>query len=665
MLGAAGCPRGRRRCCARRARSRASCSGVRRPPRLLGDRRDRAPAAAPRRRAARACSTSRVPAARAHVVDDRAHRRLQRRDRCAAPAAPAPRAARPRRARSSRASSHHHLFDRARPGSPRRRRALSFCSVSQNTDSWQTAWTAKWPGRPCSGRIVGASAPGRIAAIRVERLLGRVQHDIFGFLGREHALDPAAAAARPARPCSGDSGLRVRISTASLSSTVSTGAQAVRLERRAGRDQVADEAGDLQPRRELDRAVHLDHRRLDRRSRRGSAGAGADRRWRCARRRATAARHRRAARARRSCSAQRPKPSGATTSTARARSRRARIPRARCGRRCRTRRRRRDEGRDVVVAHEHQVEREILDPRGQLVLAVLDAQAGVAQQVAAVVGEAARFLDREVQAAAVDQRASSVSSRVDRHAIALMRLLLQEAGDADDRGRADAGRVVDVAIGEVGARRAGGRRASARRACGSRPACTDRRAGAPSPRASRGVSSARHRSAARRAGSRLGAQVRSVRASAISCFIVLTRWNNYTGRCRRATPYSSPALPGRGTTRRVVEGYLDERLGAGDRQSEPHPAFRQVTTPPPALRTACHPSPAIVGRNHRSRIPRILQHIPQNPVAVQRQDRFRVELQAGLQRLGIADRHRHAVDLGMDGKRAGRSRVHSDGSGRC
>ena len=33
---------------------------------------------------------------------------------------------------------------------------------------------------------------------------------------------------------------------------------------------------------------------------------------------------------------------------------------------------------------------------------------------------------------------------------------------------------------------------------------------------------------------------------------------------------------------------------------------------------------------------------------MERQDRFRMELQPGLQRLGIADRHRHAVDLGMD-----------------
>src|SRR5207244_5168939 len=43
---------------------------------------------------------------------------------------------------------------------------LRFCSVSQKTDSWHTEWTAKCPGRPCSGRIVGASAPGSSAEIR-------------------------------------------------------------------------------------------------------------------------------------------------------------------------------------------------------------------------------------------------------------------------------------------------------------------------------------------------------------------------------------------------------------------------------------------------------------------------------------------------------------------
>src|SRR5438309_6862256 len=44
-----------------------------------------------------------------------------------------------------------------------------------------------------------------------------------------------------------------------------------------------------------------------------------------------------------------------------------------------------------------------------------------------------------------------IGEGVDGAAVAVMGLLAQEAGDADDGGGADAGRLVDVAVGEVGA----------------------------------------------------------------------------------------------------------------------------------------------------------------------------------------------------------------------
>src|SRR4051812_35419957 len=47
-------------------------------------------------------------------------------------------------------------------------------------------------------------------------------------------------------------------------------------------------------------------------------------------------------------------------------------------------------------------------------------------------------------------------------------------------------------------------------------------------------------------------------------------------------------------------------------------------------------------------IPRSLQHVAQDRIAPERQDRLRMELQARLLRLRIADRHRHPFDLGMD-----------------
>src|SRR4051795_3507165 len=60
-------------------------------------------------------------------------------------------------------------------------------------------------------------------------------------------------------------------------------------------------------------------------------------------------------------------------------------------------------------------------------------------------------------------------------------------------------------------------------------------------------------------------------------------------------------------------------------------------------------SPATRARPPRSRCRRSEQ-IREDPVAGGGEDRFGVELQPRLLRNGIADRHRHAVDLGVDPK---------------
>ncbi len=62
-----------------------------------------------------------------------------------------------------------------------------------------------------------------------------------------------------------------------------------------------------------------------------------------------------------------------------------------------------DEGRDVVVANEHQLRGEIADAGSQAVLAAFDPKSGIAQQVAARIREAARFLQGDVEARAVSE----------------------------------------------------------------------------------------------------------------------------------------------------------------------------------------------------------------------------------------------------------------------
>ena len=332
---------------ARRARSRASCS-VRQasgaPPRRSAPPRSRCGASP----SSRSAMFGQPPPSRASRTSStmRAHRRLQR----GVAALRGPRQRRSRvRSRQLAPDQPFHIiiFSMGTTRIAEAPASFSFCSVSQKTNSWQTAWTAKWPGRPCSGRMVGASAPGRMRGDLVERLLGRVQHDIFD----------SWVASTPS----------IRLSSCSASSAVSggerlagadqhrlavehrlDGAQAIGLQRRAGRDQVADEAGDLQPRRELDRAVHLHDRRPRRRCssrkrwRRLRIGGGDPR-----------AGERSAGRHKRSCSGAAIFSAAAAEAEPRdeleagaAPSPSAHIPRARCARRRRTRtpRRRRRSG---------------------------------------------------------------------------------------------------------------------------------------------------------------------------------------------------------------------------------------------------------------------------------------------------------------------------------
>src|SRR6266496_3124945 len=62
-----------------------------------------------------------------------------------------------------------------------------------------------------------------------------------------------------------------------------------------------------------------------------------------------------------------------------------------------------NEGRDVVVPHEHEVRGEIAGSRAQTVLAAFDAETRFAQQVAAELRKTAGTLQRYVDAAAINQ----------------------------------------------------------------------------------------------------------------------------------------------------------------------------------------------------------------------------------------------------------------------
>ena len=409
-----------------RSRAAARCRASAAPPRRSARPR-RSRGASPSSREAMS-RTSRPSRARARRRRSRA-RRLQRRIARAARGR-ASAAACPLRTSSLQSSRLHIIiFSMGTTRIAEAPAAFSFCSVSQKTDSWQTAWTAKWPGRPASGKMVGASAPGSDRGDPVERLLGRVQHDIFAISWV--ASTPSirlSSCSRQSRPAPPASGLRVRTSTASLSSTVSTRPQAIGLQRRAGRDQVADEAGDLQPRRQLDRAAHLHDLSLDPRSRRGSAeqariGGGDPRAGQALR-----ARHKPSPPARRSAArigrsrAARPRRAGAPLSSSANSSSTLLADDAELADAVA------DEGRDVVVADEHQVGGEILDPRGRGVLA----RSGCAEP-------ASRSSSRLASATGAPISGSRCAGGFDRvsiaapaagrsrSAIALMGLLAQEA----------------------------------------------------------------------------------------------------------------------------------------------------------------------------------------------------------------------------------------------
>ena len=206
-------------------------------------------------------------------------------------------------------------------------------------------------------------------------------------------------------------GLPVRIRTASLSNTVSTGAETVRLQRGSGRHEVADERGDPQPGRELDRAVHLHDRRRRRRCGPGSAGRAGDKWSRCAAPRAKPVPNKSTDSGAASFSVHRPKPSGATTSTRGSASPSANSSKHVVADDPELADSVADEGWDIVVADEHQIRREILHPGGQRVAPALDPKPRIPEQAEAEVGKPAGFLDRDVEAGLVNEHRTLPASR--------------------------------------------------------------------------------------------------------------------------------------------------------------------------------------------------------------------------------------------------------------
>ena len=243
--------------------------------------------------------------------------------------------------------------------------------------------------------------PWKQPADRGQRLRRRVEHDIFRVASAEHPLDPAQ---KPLSAVALDLGHGLACPNEhrlALEHGLDR-FQPIGLERRAGRNQVADRARNPQPRCKLDRSVHLDHFG-------GDPALG------------------------------KPRPehagiAGRDPTTGKALDP---LPLLRLGDRELERAPPEpergdhfaalgpfgqreflqnifaddppfadpvgDEGRNVVVANEHQVGGEILDPRGQAVLAVGDPQPGIGKQPARLVAQPSRLLDRDVKPLAVDQ----------------------------------------------------------------------------------------------------------------------------------------------------------------------------------------------------------------------------------------------------------------------
>ena len=143
----------------------------------------------------------------------------------------------------------------SRPAAPARSVApalFRLSSVSQNTFSRHTACTATRSPRPSSGMTVGDSLPGSSLAIAAQRRARRVQHDVLAALDLFHAVDahqqalgPLLLLARRSAPACGSAppGSRAR----------SRLPQMIGRQRRAGRDQIADQIGAPEPRRDLHR----------------------------------------------------------------------------------------------------------------------------------------------------------------------------------------------------------------------------------------------------------------------------------------------------------------------------------------------------------------------------------------------------------------------------
>jgi hypothetical protein len=92
-----------------------------------------------------------------------------------------------------------------------------------------------------------------------------VQHDVLALLDALDAIDAQQHAVRPTRPWSSQRHRRADQHRVAVGHGQHL-AQVVRLQRRAGRDQVADQVGAPQARRDLDRARQRDDLGLDLRS---------------------------------------------------------------------------------------------------------------------------------------------------------------------------------------------------------------------------------------------------------------------------------------------------------------------------------------------------------------------------------------------------------------
>src|SRR2546425_4525495 len=162
------------------------------------------------------------PTARAHVVNDGAYDRLQRRIAALLGPGDCPRPLALAELAPHQPPHHIIIFSIGITRIAEAPASLSFWRVSQKTDSLHTACTAKWPWRPASGIIVGASAPGRIDAI-----LSRASSGALSMMYFDSCVASTPSIRRSRRSAMSAfslvSGLVERISTASLSSTVSTG----------------------------------------------------------------------------------------------------------------------------------------------------------------------------------------------------------------------------------------------------------------------------------------------------------------------------------------------------------------------------------------------------------------------------------------------------------